>query len=114
MTKTRQEWEVIYDGTDACVTPILSFAELEKSGYDNRPAVALRGTPSYAIAQAAPAGMAEVVGQQPGVPGEGWIAKGLAPGEDGHDTLDRWLGWKENKDFEVVNGGLIKTVRASL
>ncbi|MBJ8348541.1 CaiB/BaiF CoA-transferase family protein [Antrihabitans sp. YC2-6] len=30
-TKTRDEWAAIYDGTDACTTPILTFAEAEKN-----------------------------------------------------------------------------------
>ena len=26
-TRTRDEWAAVFDGTDACVTPVLTFAE---------------------------------------------------------------------------------------
>ena len=74
-TKTRGEWEAVFDGTDACCTPVLGYAELEReadgggggggggggvdssggrSGRegDQRPAVTLRGTPFLAISDA--------------------------------------------------------------
>jgi alpha-methylacyl-CoA racemase len=27
LTRTRDEWAAVFDGTDACVTPVLTFAE---------------------------------------------------------------------------------------
>ncbi|CAN9400627.1 unnamed protein product [Alternaria alternata] len=47
--KTREEWEAIFDGTDACCTPVLTQGELEAQGFDQRPAVTLKSTPGYAI-----------------------------------------------------------------
>ncbi|KAJ8605737.1 hypothetical protein MRB53_041378 [Persea americana] len=34
LEKTRAEWEAIFDGTDACVTPVLTHEELEEAGHD--------------------------------------------------------------------------------
>ena len=46
--KTRAEWEDVFDGTDACVAPVLEYEELQtdpaREG-DQRPAVTLRDTP---------------------------------------------------------------------
>jgi alpha-methylacyl-CoA racemase len=47
-------------------------------------------------------------GQGSGVPGQGWDEKGLSPGVGGEELLDRWLGWKRGRQFDVVNGGLAK------
>ncbi|KAK7757211.1 hypothetical protein SLS62_000760 [Diatrype stigma] len=71
-TKTRDEWEAVFDGTDACCTPVLGYAELEAAAGagagdgnvgggsgrtrregDQRPPVTLRGTPWLAIAETA-------------------------------------------------------------
>ena len=38
-TRTRDEWEQVFDGTDACVTPVLSLAEAPQGGH-----LATRGT----------------------------------------------------------------------
>jgi alpha-methylacyl-CoA racemase len=50
--KTRKEWEAIFDGTDACATPVLTHAELEAGGYEQRAAVTLTGTPAMPLWQA--------------------------------------------------------------
>jgi alpha-methylacyl-CoA racemase len=51
-TRTRDEWAGVFDGTDACVTPVLAFGEVAE-----HPHVAARGTivERDGIAQAAPA-----------------------------------------------------------
>lgn len=51
-TRTRAEWEVAFDGSDACVTPVLSLSEAPR-----HPHHALRGTyvPFGGVTQAAPA-----------------------------------------------------------
>jgi alpha-methylacyl-CoA racemase len=50
--RTRDEWTAVFDGTDACVTPVLAFGEVAA-----HPHVAARGTivERDGIAQAAPA-----------------------------------------------------------
>jgi len=51
--KTREEWCRIFDGTDACVTPVLDFAEIDpkhvaKDGSGPQPAPVLSRTPAVA------------------------------------------------------------------
>ncbi|MDN5860990.1 MAG: CoA transferase [Pseudonocardia sp.] len=50
--RTRDEWTKVFDGTDACVTPVLAFAEVAE-----HPHLAARGTvvERDGVAQAAPA-----------------------------------------------------------
>lgn len=50
-TRTRAAWEAIFDGTDACCTPVLTQAELQQEGFELRPAVTLWSTPAYAVAE---------------------------------------------------------------
>ena len=51
-TRTRDEWAAVFEGTDACVTPVLAFGEVAA-----HPHVAARGTivERDGVAQAAPA-----------------------------------------------------------
>lgn len=86
--KTRKEWEAIFDGTDACATPVLTHAELEAGGYEQRAAVTLTRTPAM------PPGRS------------GWDVETLRLGEGGQEALSEWLGWKKGRDYEVVDGGL--------
>jgi alpha-methylacyl-CoA racemase len=109
-SKTRDQWEQIFDGTDACCTPILSQAELEEKGFDQRPIVTLRDTPGYAItnnvAQESDEAVRAAKGQGNGVEGQGWESEGLSPSVNGEETLREWLGWKRGTHYEVVKGGL--------
>ncbi|KAJ5672726.1 hypothetical protein N7507_001853 [Penicillium longicatenatum] len=92
--KTRAEWEIVFDGTDACATPVLEQGELEAAGYDQRPAVHLSKTP--AVPFTAEQG--------------GWVGGGLVPGDGGEETLRVWMGWEPNKDFLVREDGTIVSV----
>lgn len=51
-SRTRTEWEVVFDGSDACVTPILSFAEARRHPHNIE-----RGTfvEEFGVVQPAPA-----------------------------------------------------------
>ncbi|EEQ28990.1 alpha-methylacyl-CoA racemase [Microsporum canis CBS 113480] len=90
--KTRSEWAAIFDGTDACATPVLTMDELEKEGYDQRPIVGLSDTPGLDIA-----------------PDDGgWSGGGMCPGNGGEETLKNWLGWQRGKDYDVHEGALVK------
>ncbi|CAL5871342.1 uncharacterized protein PFLUO_LOCUS5592 [Penicillium psychrofluorescens] len=89
--KTRAQWETVFDGTDACATPVLEQSELEAAGYDQRPAVHLASTPALPIR--ADEG--------------GWSGSGLAPGDGGADTLTSWMGWRQDKDFKVRDDGAL-------
>ncbi|KAJ5476109.1 hypothetical protein N7475_001838 [Penicillium sp. IBT 31633x] len=86
--KTRREWEEIFDGTDACCTPVLMHHEMEASHYDQRPAVTLSDTPSV----------------MPGL--DGWAVKTLPAGQGGEAMLQNWAGWKKGKDYILADGGL--------
>ncbi|KAI9729681.1 MAG: hypothetical protein M1818_008434 [Claussenomyces sp. TS43310] len=107
--KTRSEWEQVFDGSDACVTPVLDMAELEtdpaREG-EQRPAVTLRETPSLAIKRS-DGHRSPDEGQGRGVEGDGWTHGTLSPGQGGEQVLNQWLGWSRGKDYEVAEGGLI-------
>ncbi|KAL9106682.1 MAG: hypothetical protein Q9227_008334 [Pyrenula ochraceoflavens] len=94
MQKTRQEWEKTFDGTDACVTPVLTHEELETAGYEQRGIVGLSVTPGCSPNEAE---------------GKGWVAVPMQPGERGEDALMEWLGWRKGRDFEDQNGFLVQT-----
>ncbi|KAL6924606.1 hypothetical protein FSHL1_001857 [Fusarium sambucinum] len=109
-SKARVEWEAIFDGTDACCTPVLDYSELEtdhnREG-DQRPAVTLRGTPCLAVKE----GIGHVdpvrFGQGPGVPGNGYKANLLKPGAGGEEVLRRWMGWENGREYASHLGGLV-------
>ncbi|KAK4043072.1 CoA-transferase family III domain-containing protein [Parachaetomium inaequale] len=105
--KTRDEWERVFAGTDACCTPVYEYGEMErdrgKEG-DQRPAVTLRETPWLAVRKDAENASH---GQGPGVEGEGYVGRPLEPGHGGEETLKEWLGWSKGKQFDVEEGGLV-------
>lgn len=129
--RTREEWEAVFDGTDACCTPVLEYEELETAERgssssseatregDQRPIVTLRETPCLAIDTGTAKGLstadAASRGQGPGVEGDGYEGKILEPGENGEETLRVWLGWEKGRDFEQVEGGglVLKKVKRS-
>lgn len=110
-SKTRSEWETIFDGTDACCTPVLTQDELEQNGFDQRPIVTLKASPGRAIAEGDADMRSASEGQGIGVEGGGWASKGLAPGAGGENTLAQWMGWRKGRHYDVVSGGLVKIDR---
>ncbi|CAK7230517.1 hypothetical protein SBRCBS47491_007612 [Sporothrix bragantina] len=116
-TRTRAQWEAVFDGTDACCTPVLSFPEMEAGAAtgaregDLRPAVALRSTPLLAVVNGgSSATTAEVrnrQGQGSGVPGQGYEGHAISPGDGGEDVLAKWHGWSKGNQYDVTNGGLV-------
>ncbi|KAI1799390.1 CoA-transferase family III [Daldinia bambusicola] len=114
-SKTRSEWEKIFDGTDACCTPVLEYCELEmdedREG-DQRPSVTLRETPCLAISEKGTD--PSIHGQGPGIPGGGYSGTFLTPGQGGEEALKDWLGWKKGKDFDTKDGGLILKDKSKL
>ncbi|KAF2826616.1 CoA-transferase family III [Ophiobolus disseminans] len=105
-TKTRREWEDIFDGTDACCTPVFSHQELEAQGHEQRPAVTLTGSPGYAV-QEGGEGRKAATGQGKGVRGSGWSEEGLRAGEEGEETLKAWVGWSKGRQYGVEKGGMV-------
>lgn len=105
-SKSRAEWEKIFDGTDACCTPVITQRELESAGFDQRPIVTLKSTPSLAMHEGDADNRPVVQGQGMGVEGSGWEAKGLRPGDGGEDVLATWMGWSRGRHYELKDGGL--------
>lgn len=95
LERTRQEWEQLFKGKDACCTPVLSQSELEDQNYEQRPAVGLTGSPGLEVRKKA---------EDP--------VEGLSPGIGGEELLQSWMGWKRGTHFQVEGGGLIKTIAA--
>ncbi|KAL2118317.1 hypothetical protein VTJ04DRAFT_7977 [Mycothermus thermophilus] len=119
-TKTREEWERVFEGTDACCTPVYEFGEMSGEGEevrrregDARPPVALTASPFLAIGrkmEGTEVKKEEDVarkGQRAGVEGDGHVGFPLVPGDGGEKTLREWFGWARGRDFEVEDGGLI-------
>ncbi|KAL9054659.1 MAG: hypothetical protein Q9162_004025 [Coniocarpon cinnabarinum] len=118
--RTRKQWEDIFDGSDACVAPVLGHEELEDCGYDQRPLVGLTGSPLLAVSDAENGSNGNFSRQEagegigPGVAGQGWRGTGLRPGEYGERVLEEWTGWKRGKEYDEVNGELIRASKARL
>ncbi|KAL4942887.1 hypothetical protein BDV06DRAFT_154613 [Aspergillus oleicola] len=92
--KTRADWEAVFDGTDACATPVLQQSELQAAGFEQRPIVHLSDTPARPIASDDGA----------------WTGGILEPGTRGEETLKTWLGWEQGRDYEVrQDGALLRT-----
>lgn len=89
--KTRAEWEAIFDGTDACATPVLEQHELEETGFEQRLPVNLVGTPGMSFASDQ----------------GGWTGGGLTPGEGGETRLSEWFGWSRGTEYQEKNGVLV-------
>ncbi|KAI9807214.1 MAG: hypothetical protein M1825_005932 [Sarcosagium campestre] len=98
--KTRREWEEIFDGTDACVTPVLSQSEIEAEESDEQVPFTLSGFFSRESSN-------KLDGQHRNQFDRQWMGSGLAPGEGGEVLLRNWRGWIPGRDFEVDNGGLV-------
>ena len=99
-TKTRDQWGEIFNGSDACCTPVLTSKELEDMGYDMRPAVTLKRSPALALVPSNKGGDA-AVGQGPGVMGGGYEGQVLLPGPNGESLLRKWTGWSKGEEYLV-------------
>ncbi|KAF5647710.1 alpha-methylacyl racemase [Fusarium sp. NRRL 25303] len=109
-SKTRAQWELVFDGTDACCTPVLEYSELEndpKREGDQRPAVTLRETPCLAVKEGVGHADPARLGQGPGVPGDGYRANLLKPGAGGEEVLRKWLGWENGTEYVLERGGFV-------
>ncbi|KNG89292.1 putative isopenicillin N-CoA epimerase [Aspergillus nomiae NRRL 13137] len=83
--KTRDEWEAVFDGTDACATPVLEQDELETDHFEQRLPVRLVDTPGLPIQ----------------ADDGGWSGGGLVPGHGTQEILASWMGWEYEKDFSI-------------
>jgi len=82
LLKDRAEWEKIFDGSDACVTPVKSYQELQKEGFKHEPVVTLKESPAL------PAG------------DESWTGTAVMPGHGGKEALEEWYALKEGKHWK--------------
>ncbi|KAI1429562.1 CoA-transferase family III domain-containing protein [Xylaria sp. FL1777] len=114
-SKTRDEWEKIFDGTDACCLPVLEYGELENDPSregDQRPSVTLRDTPCLAVDEKATD--QTVQGQGAGIPGSGYEPHPLRLGEGGEEALKKWFNFSKGRDFLVEKGGLVLKSKPNL
>ncbi|MCJ1394997.1 hypothetical protein MMC18_007878 [Xylographa bjoerkii] len=95
--RTRNEWENIFDGKDACCTPVLSHAEMEATGYEQRHAVTLTSTPGLELDQTMI-----------------WESEGMVPGTGADVLLHDWLGWTEGRHYAFNEGAVVKIDSAKL
>ena len=96
--KTRKEWEAVFDGTDACCTPVLKMGELERQGFEQRPVVGLKESPGMGL-----------VGES------AYKGKALRPGEGGEEVLRDWMGWRKGKEYtDDRNGALVMVAKSRL
>ncbi|KAF4456254.1 alpha-methylacyl- racemase [Fusarium albosuccineum] len=93
-TKTRREWEAVFDSLDACVTPVLEYPELEKAGYQQRPLVHLQTSPAKPIDAS-------------------WAGKPLKPGHGGEQAFKDWLRWQVGRDYEMGDTGWRKVLKTT-
>ena len=82
LERTQKEWCAVFDGTDACVSPVLEMLDASKV---LNPVVALSQTPSYDVSDRSV----------------------LKPGGGQDRILSQWLGWKNGKEYVVKD----KTVK---
>ncbi|KAI1131940.1 CoA-transferase family III domain-containing protein [Nemania abortiva] len=110
-SKTRSEWEAIFDGTDACCLPVLDYSELENEPTregDQRPSVTLRETPCLAIDEKTKEGRGAHV------PSSGYEAYPLRLGEGGEEALKKWFGFSKGRDYQMEKGGLVLASKPNL
>lgn len=86
-TKTRNEWEAIFDGTDACCVPVKSTSELEMEGFVNKPIVTLTDSPGRPVETQ-------------------YNGTALKPGEGGEAALSKWMGWQRGTDYSIDGRGV--------
>ncbi|CCX05310.1 alpha-methylacyl-CoA racemase [Pyronema domesticum] len=84
LQRDRKEWEMVFDGTDACVTPVKTFKELKEEGYQQRPVVTLKDSPAK--------------------DSDGWEGELVIPGDGEKEALEEWWGLKEGMDWESKDG----------
>ena len=95
--KSRAEWERIFNGTDACCTPILSQSELESAD----------------SVQRLPVSLSEAnIG--PYTHEETWHGKPLKPGHGGTEILEAWLSWRDGREYNATADGLTVISSAKL
>lgn len=97
-TRTRDEWARIFEGSDACVSPVLTIAESEHASHLKARGTLFRGADD--VLQAAPAPR---FGRTPAPA----VQPPRAPGGDGADILAA-LGYDPDRIAEMTQSGALK------
>ena len=88
--KTRDEWDDIFMGADACV---VSLRPITSSSFDLRPIVGLSGTPARPI-------------------DVNWSGT-LAFGKGDEKCLKDWLNWRKDRDYTKNESGAVEQTKRS-
>ena len=97
LQKTRDQWQHIFHGTDACCTPVLTQEELEAMNYEQKIPVHLSASPGKKPQMSIRTG--------------GKLEKLENAGET---ILNDWLGWKKGLHYTDSPNGLLKRSVAKL
>lgn len=81
LERPRPEWETVFDGKDACCTPVLSQTELEESDYEQRQPVVLSQSKS---------------------PSE------TTRGANAETILNDWMGWRKGQHYQMVDDAMVQ------
>jgi alpha-methylacyl-CoA racemase len=95
-TRTRDEWTAVFDGTDACVAPVLHMAEAP-----GHPQMAARGTFLHQDGVLQPAPAPRFLGTPVGEP-----RRASAHGADTREALQRW-GFSDNEIVRLAAAGTL-------
>jgi alpha-methylacyl-CoA racemase len=82
LEKSQSEWESVFNGTDACVTPVIPL-----SVDDNRPIAMLSKSPALD---------ASITNVQM-----------MKAGSGTNEILQEWMGWKAEKDYTIDAMGTV-------
>jgi alpha-methylacyl-CoA racemase len=95
-TRTRDEWTAVFDGTDACVAPVLHMAEAP-----GHPQMAARGTFLHQDGVLQPAPAPRFLGTPVGEP-----RRASAHGADTREALQRW-GFSDDEIVRLAAAGTL-------
>lgn len=107
MTKTRDEWAAVFEGTDACVVPIIEMHEMlpgskPTHAHDRQLVVPIEGTDPANKANYEPQA-APRLSRTPAI----LPRKGPGFGEHGKEVLRDWLQMSEAKYAEMEKAGVV-------
>jgi alpha-methylacyl-CoA racemase len=96
-TKTREQWTQVFDGTDACVAPVLGLAEVTAHPHNQARHAFVRGVGDMVFPNAAPR-----LSRTPGAVS----AEAPLPGADTHRVLEE-IGLDEAEREALARAGVI-------
>lgn len=95
--RTRKQWEEVFDGLDACATPVLEQAELEEGAVTQHLPVKLDSAETAIAAE-----------------NGGWSGGRVDHGFRGSATLREWLGWQSGVHYADDDGVVVKLSKAKM